>query len=106
MVSSRSSVLIGIRRFLARSACRVAVSSRYAAIADSPYRPGRRRAWINPPVRRLIEAWIVGFYGGPRRGVAVIVAANDADGQLKVIGQVGAGLAGTERTAWYNVLSA
>lgn len=74
---------------------------------DSPYRPGRSRAWIKTPVRRSIEARIVAFYGGPRRGVAaVILAAHAADGQLRVIGQVGSGMAGPERIALYNVLSA
>ena len=74
---------------------------------DSAYRPGRSRAWIKTPVRRSVEAKIVAFYGGPRRGVAaVILAAHDADGQLRIIGQVGSGLAGTERVALYDVLSA
>lgn len=74
---------------------------------DSAYRPGRSRAWIKTPVRRSVEAKIVAFYGGPRRGVAaVILAAHDAGGRLKVIGQVGSGLAATERISLYNVLSA
>ena len=48
----------------------------------------------------------MGFYGEPRRGVAVILAANDVDGQLKVIGQLGSGLAGKEPTTRYKMLSA
>jgi len=74
---------------------------------DSVYRPGRSRSWIKTPVRRSVEAKIVAFYGGPRRGVAaVVLAAHDAGGQLRIIGQVGSGMAGTERIALYNVLSA
>lgn len=74
---------------------------------DSAYRPGRSRAWIKTPVRRSVEAKIVAFYGGPRRGVAaVILAAHDADGRLMIIGKVGSGMAGPERIALYNVLSA
>lgn len=73
----------------------------------STYHPGRSRAVIKTPVRRSVEAKIVALRGGPRRGVAAsILAAHDPDGQLRIICQVGSGLAGAERIALYNVLSA
>jgi bifunctional non-homologous end joining protein LigD len=73
---------------------------------ESPYRAGRSRLWTKSPVRLSLEAAIVGFIGGPRRGVAaVLVAAHDEHGQLRLIGRVGSGLSGPERQALFELLS-
>lgn len=72
----------------------------------STYRPGRSTAWTKVPARISQEVVIVGFYGGRSRGVgAVLVAAHDGQGQLRLLGRVGSGFASKTRHELFALLS-
>lgn len=65
---------------------------------DSLYLPGQRsRAWLKRPHRRtrsvVVGGWRYETNGRDRLG-AVLVGAPQADGRLRLLGRVGAGLAG------------
>ncbi|OZC56600.1 hypothetical protein CH267_10520 [Rhodococcus sp. 06-621-2] len=69
--------------------------------ADSIYRPGvRSKSWIKTPIRHSRDGIICGFVpSGGRAGgplAALLLGANDDDGELVYIGSVGTGF--TERT--------
>lgn len=88
----------------------VAAEHQYEGIVckrlNSTYRPGRSRAWTKHPARRCSELVIVGFYGSSSRGVgAVLVGAHNSRGELRLLGQVGSGLASTTRHRLYSLLS-
>lgn len=72
----------------------------------STYRPGRSNAWTKVPARMRHEFVIAGFYGGRSRGVAaVLVAAHDGQGQLRLLGRVGSGFASKTRHELFALLS-
>ena len=72
----------------------------------STYRPGRSSAWTKVPARMSSEVVIVGFYGSRSRGVgAVLVAAYDSTGDLRLLGRVGSGFASKTRRELYALLS-
>lgn len=77
---------------------------------DSPYVSGRTRAWIKSPVRLSCELAIVGWWppSGPARAErigALLLAGRRADGQLTIVGQVGAGFSDPERRRLYALLA-
>lgn len=72
----------------------------------STYRPGRSSAWTKVPARMSSEVVIVGLYGSRSRGVgAVLVAAHDSTGELRLLGRVGSGFASKTRRELYALLS-
>lgn len=77
---------------------------------DSQYVSGRSRAWIKSPVRLSCELAVVGWWppGGPVRSErvgALLLAGRRADGQLTIVGHVGAGLSDAERRRLHTLLA-
>ncbi|MGW0251085.1 non-homologous end-joining DNA ligase [Nocardia goodfellowii] len=78
-----------------------------AKLVDAPYRGGRSQAWRKLPLRRTTEVVVVGWLPGTSAGRefgALLIAAHDPEGHLRLFGRVGTGFSDATRRTLHRQL--